>query len=88
MDGSTRHVVSASATDAEPCDLAAEPTRGASSPHDADRPNQKGTVGTLYGQGIRNAEGLATAPGTHDLWVTVNNRADWGTAYKLSPPPP
>lgn len=36
--------------------------------------NADGTNGTLFAQGIRNAEGLDFVPGTNDLWAVVNNR--------------
>ncbi|GBF08159.1 glucose/sorbosone dehydrogenase-like protein [Deinococcus aerius] len=74
IDGSTLYVSIASATNADPADLAATPKRGAIYTYSATTPNQNGTAGTLYAQGIRNAEGLAIAPGTRDLWVAVNNR--------------
>lgn len=70
LDGENRLFVSiASATNADPADLAATPKRGAIYVYDAD-----GRAGRLYAQGIRNTEGLAIAPGTNDLWVVVNNR--------------
>ncbi|MFD1732213.1 PQQ-dependent sugar dehydrogenase [Deinococcus malanensis] len=64
----------ASATNADPSDLAATPKRGAVYTYAANMLGQTATAGTLYAQGIRNAEGLAIAPGTSDLWVAVNNR--------------
>jgi glucose/arabinose dehydrogenase len=70
LDGNNRLFVSiASASNADPADLAATPKRGAIYVYNAD-----GTGGRLYAQGIRNAEGLAIAPGGTDLWVVVNNR--------------
>ncbi|MEF2279602.1 NPCBM/NEW2 domain-containing protein [Deinococcus sp. YIM 134068] len=74
IDGGTLYVSIASATNADPADLAATPKRGAVYTYDANRLGQTGTGGTLYAQGLRNAEGLAIAPGARDLWVTVNNR--------------
>jgi glucose/arabinose dehydrogenase len=74
IDGGTLYVSIASATNADPADLAATPKRGAVYTYSAATPGQTGTDGRLYAQGIRNAEGLAVAPGTQDLWVAVNNR--------------
>jgi glucose/arabinose dehydrogenase len=70
LDGANRLFVSiASASNADPADLAATPKRGAIYVYNAD-----GSAGRLFAQGIRNAEGLAIGPGTNDLWVVVNNR--------------
>jgi glucose/arabinose dehydrogenase len=33
-----------------------------------------GGAGELYAAGLRNAEGLAVAPGTNEVWAAVNNR--------------
>ncbi|HZF66608.1 MAG TPA: hypothetical protein VEZ47_01055, partial [Gemmatirosa sp.] len=49
----------------------ATPARGAVHVYDAN-----GGGGRLFARGIRNAEGLAIAPGTNALWVVVNNRDD------------
>jgi hypothetical protein len=38
------------------------------------RYNADGTGGRLFARGLRNAEGLAIAPGTGVLWAVVNNR--------------
>ncbi len=59
----------ASATNASPSDMAANPKRGA-----VYRYNLDGTGGRLYAQGLRNAEGLDLQPSTGALWVAVNNR--------------
>jgi glucose/arabinose dehydrogenase len=70
LDGANRLYVSiASSSNASPSDLAATPKRGAIYVYNAD-----GSGGRLFAQGIRNAEGLAIAPGTNELWVVVNNR--------------
>lgn len=74
VEGGSLYVSVASATNADPADLAATPKRGAVYVYDANTPEQAGPAGRLYAQGIRNAEGLAFAPGTRDLWVAVNNR--------------
>lgn len=79
LSGSTLYISIASATNADPSDLAATPKRGALYTYDANTPNQVGNAGQLYAQGIRNAEGLALAPGSGELWVVVNNRDQ--TAY-------
>lgn len=72
--GDDLYVSIASASNADPADLAQNPKRGAIYRYSASTPNQPATSGTLYAQGIRNAEGLAFAPGSSDLWVVVNNR--------------
>jgi len=74
IDGDILYVSIASATNADPADLAATPKRGAVYAYAANTLGQTATQGRLYAQGIRNAEGLAIAPGTRDLWVAVNNR--------------
>lgn len=81
VDGSTLYVSIASATNADPADLAATPKRGAVYTYPANTLNQTATAGSLYAQGIRNAEGLAVAPGTRDLWVAVNNRDNIAYPY-------
>ncbi|HEX2200486.1 MAG TPA: sugar dehydrogenase [Gammaproteobacteria bacterium] len=50
-------------------DTLSDPIRGAIYKYNAD-----GSGRRLFAQGLRNAEGLAFVPGTHDLWVVVNNR--------------
>ncbi len=75
----TLYVMVASSTNANPADLEANPKRGAIYTFDAATPNQEATSGTLFAEGIRNAEGLAFAPGTNELWAVVNNRDE--TAY-------
>jgi glucose/arabinose dehydrogenase len=52
-------------------DTRSDPIRGAIYRWDAAGRN---AGKALVARGIRNAEGLAIAPGTHDLWVVVNNR--------------
>ncbi|ADV67613.1 PQQ-dependent sugar dehydrogenase [Deinococcus maricopensis] len=74
LDGDTLYVAIASATNADPADLAGTPKRGAVYAYNADTPAQDGPAGRLVAQGLRNAEGLAIQPGTRDLWVAVNNR--------------
>lgn len=74
LDGDILYVSIASATNADPADLAATPKRGAVYAYAANTLNQAAAGGRLYAQGIRNAEGLAIAPGTRDLWVAVNHR--------------
>jgi glucose/arabinose dehydrogenase len=77
LDGLNRLYVSiASATNADPADLAANPKRGAIYVYNAD-----GSGGRLFAQGIRNAEGLAIEPGTNNLWVVVNNRDNLGYPF-------
>jgi glucose/arabinose dehydrogenase len=74
LDGNTLYVMIASSTNANPADLEANPKRGAIYTFDATTPSQEATSGTLFANGIRNAEGLAFAPGTSELWAVVNNR--------------
>lgn len=50
-------------------DVTANPVRGAIHLYDQNGGNRR-----LYARGIRNAEGLAFAPGTSQLWIAVNNR--------------
>ncbi len=59
----------ASATNADPSDIVADPVRGSIYVFDADGGN-----GRLYAKGLRNAEGLAEHPRTGELWVAVNHR--------------
>ncbi|GAA1848598.1 PQQ-dependent sugar dehydrogenase [Asanoa iriomotensis] len=71
IDGDTLYVSIASTCNACASDTRSDPVRGAVYRWDADGRNAgKALVAT----GLRNAEGLAIAPGTHDLWVVVNNR--------------
>jgi glucose/arabinose dehydrogenase len=69
LDGDRLYVSIASPSNADPADLAREPKGGAIYLYPAG-----GGAGRLYAQGLRNAEGLAIAPGTRTLWVAVNNR--------------
>jgi glucose/arabinose dehydrogenase len=59
----------ASATNADPSDVLADPVRGAIYAYDLD-----GNGGRLYATGVRNAEGLAIHPRTGELWVAGNHR--------------
>ena len=77
----------ASATNADPNDLAATPKRGAIYTYDATASDQDAVSGTLFAQGIRNAEGLAFVPGSDDLWVVVNNRDNIACPTDLNPIP-
>ncbi|WP_420593745.1 NPCBM/NEW2 domain-containing protein [Deinococcus sp.] len=63
------YVSVASATNQNPSDVTAAFKRAAIYQYNAD-----GSGRRLFAQGIRNAEGLAFAPGSNDLWVVVNNR--------------
>ncbi len=74
VSGDQLFVSIASATNEDPADQTATPKRGAIYVFRASASNQAATSGRLFAQGIRNAEGLAFAPGTSDLWVVVNNR--------------
>jgi len=71
LDGDTLYVSIASTCNACASDTRSDPIRGAIYRWDATGPNEGKA---LVARGIRNAEGLAIAPGTHDLWVVVNNR--------------
>lgn len=69
LDGQDRLFVSiASASNADPRDLAATPKRGSIYVYAAD-----GTGGRPYAQGLRNAEGLTVAS-DGALWAVVNQR--------------
>ena len=68
------YVSNASATNADPSDLAANPKRAAIYVYDARVANVGAAQGQLFASGLRNAEGLAFRPGTDELWVVVNNR--------------
>ena len=59
----------ASATNADPSDILADPVRGSIYVYGLDGGN-----GRLYAKGLRNAEGLAEHPRTGELWVAVNHR--------------
>ena len=63
------YVSSASATNADPADVLADPPRAAILQYNAD-----GSGMRVFARGLRNAEGLAFLPGTEDLWVSVNQR--------------
>lgn len=63
------YVSIASATNADPSDILADPVRGSIYVYDLD-----GNHGRLFAKGIRNAEGLALHPRTGDLWIAVNHR--------------
>ncbi len=69
ITGDTLFVSIASATNADPSDILADPVRGAVYAYTLDGANRR-----LYATGIRNAEGLAIHPRTGDLWVAVNHR--------------
>lgn len=69
FSGSTMFISIASATNADPSDILANPKRGAI----YTTPDIGGTL-TLYAQGLRNAEGLAIHPVTGELWAAVNHR--------------
>jgi glucose/arabinose dehydrogenase len=57
----------ASSTNSDPIDTTADPVRSAIYQYDLD-----GLGGRIFARGIRNAEGLAFAPGTNELWAAVN----------------
>jgi glucose/arabinose dehydrogenase len=57
-------------------DTLSDPVRGTIYQYHADGSNWR-----LFAQGLRNAEGLAFAPGTHELWVVVNNRDNIAYPY-------
>ncbi len=69
LHGGFLYVSIASTCNACLSDTQGDPVRGSVYRYDLD-----GGGGRLFAQGIRNAEGLAVAPGTSDLWVVVNNR--------------
>lgn len=69
IDGDRLFVSIASATNADPSDILADPVRGSIYLYDID-----GGGGRLFAKGIRNAEGLAMHPRTRELWVAVNHR--------------
>jgi glucose/arabinose dehydrogenase len=57
----------ASSTNSDPIDTTADPVRSAIYQYDLD-----GLGGRIFARGIRNAEGLAFAPGTNELGAAVN----------------
>ena len=57
----------ASSSNADPKDTTSDPIRCAIYRYDLEGGNR-----TLFAKGIRNAEGLAFAPGTNALWAVVN----------------
>jgi glucose/arabinose dehydrogenase len=69
LDGNRLYLSIASPSNADPADLDRDPKGGAVYLYDAAGGGRR-----LYAQGLRNAEGLAIAPGTNTLWVVVNNR--------------
>jgi glucose/arabinose dehydrogenase len=74
LNGDTLFVSIGSSTNANPADLEQDPKRGAIYAYDAGVPEQDARGGRLYANGLRNAVGLAIAPDTGALWVTVNER--------------
>jgi len=92
LDGDTLYVSIASSCNACVSDTRSDPVRGAIYRYDAAGHN---AGRALVATGLRNAEGLAIAPGTHDLWVVVNNRdnildprtGERDTAYVDNHPP-
>jgi glucose/arabinose dehydrogenase len=74
LEGNTLYLMIASSSNANPADLEVSPKQGAIYTFDAATPDQEATSGTLFAEGIRNAEGLAFAPGTNELWAVINNR--------------
>lgn len=50
------------------------PERAAIYVYDANKTNQDASTGTRFARGIRNAEGLAFAPGTQNLWIVGMGR--------------
>ena len=63
------YVSVASATNQSPSDVTATFKRAAIYQYNADGSGER-----LFAEGIRNAEGLAFAPDSNDLWIVVNNR--------------
>ena len=61
----------ASSTNVDPKDTTSDPIRCAIYRYNLDGGNR-----TLFAKGIRNAEGLAFAPGTDALWAVVNGADD------------
>lgn len=73
LSGNALYVSIASATNSDPRDLSGSPKRAAIYRYDALGAYPDPASGTLFAQGIRNAEGLDIAP-NGDLWAVVNNR--------------
>jgi glucose/arabinose dehydrogenase len=70
LDGAGRIYVSIASTgNISVNDLTANPVRAAIHLYDQNGQNRR-----VYARGVRNAEGLALAPGTSQLWIVVNNR--------------
>jgi glucose/arabinose dehydrogenase len=69
VKGEKLYLSIASATNADPADLAATPKRGAIYEYTLEGKNPR-----LFAQGLRNAEGLDIEPSSGELWVAVNNR--------------
>ncbi len=63
------YVSVASATNQSPSDVTATFKRATIYQYNANGSGRK-----LFAEGIRNAEGLAFAPNSNDLWIVVNNR--------------
>ena len=92
LDGEVLYVSIASTCNACASDTTSDPVRGAIYRYDAGGRN---AGRALVATGLRNAEGLAIAPGTHDLWAAVNNRdnildpstGERDTAYVDNHPP-
>ncbi|GGJ57919.1 PQQ-dependent sugar dehydrogenase [Deinococcus roseus] len=76
IGGGKLYVDVASSTNEDPRDLQTDPIRGAIYQYDLDGKNRK-----LFATGIRNAEGLAFAPDTGDLWAVINQRDDMQYPY-------
>ena len=74
LRGNNLFVSIASACNACVEDTQSNPVRGAIYRYDADAQNVDATLGELFAEGLRNAEGLDFLPSTDELWVTVNNR--------------
>jgi len=74
------YVAIGSATNDDPADLKEDPKKGAIYKY----PVTGSATGKLVSEGVRNAEGLAFAPGTNDLWVVVNQRDNVKYPYKDS----
>lgn len=66
------YVAIGSATNDSPDDLKRDPKRGAIYAYSLDGNGSR----QLVSEGVRNAEGLAFAPETDNLWVVVNQRDD------------
>ena len=82
LNGDNLYVSIGSSSNADPKDLAMNPKRAAIYVYSASKPGQPATSGTLFAQGVRNAEGLAFAPGSDHLWAVVNNRDNIAYPFK------